>query len=79
MERQSNDIRSAQRDEGLSIPEAFDFAAISGLSNELKQKLIRLQPRTIAQAAKIEGMTPAAVTLLLVLVRKSGRVLSEAS
>jgi tRNA uridine 5-carboxymethylaminomethyl modification enzyme len=79
MERQSNDIRSAQRDEGLSIPEAFDFAAISGLSNELKQKLIRLKPRTIAQAAKIEGMTPAAVTLLLVLVRKSGRVLSEAS
>lgn len=79
MERQSNDIRSAQRDEALVIPEAFEFETISGLSNELKQKLIRLRPRTIAQAAKIEGMTPAAVTLLLALVRKYGRTLSEAS
>ncbi|AYD03103.1 tRNA uridine-5-carboxymethylaminomethyl(34) synthesis enzyme MnmG [Neorhizobium sp. NCHU2750] len=79
MDRQSNDIRSAQRDEALTIPESFDFMTISGLSNELKQKLVRLKPRTIAQAAKIEGMTPAAVTLLLALVRKSARVLSEAS
>jgi tRNA uridine 5-carboxymethylaminomethyl modification enzyme len=79
MDRQSNDIRSAQRDEALVIPESFDFSTISGLSNELKQKLLRLQPRTIAQAAKIEGMTPAAVTLLLALVRKSSRVMSEAS
>jgi tRNA uridine 5-carboxymethylaminomethyl modification enzyme len=70
MERQANDIRSARRDEALSIPESFDFQGVSGLSNELKQKLIRLKPRTIAQAAKIEGMTPAAVTLLLALVRK---------
>jgi tRNA uridine 5-carboxymethylaminomethyl modification enzyme len=70
MERQANDIRSARRDEALEIPDVFDFAAVSGLSNELKHKLIKSRPRTIAQAAKIEGMTPAAVTLLLALIRK---------
>ncbi len=79
MDRQANDIRSAQRDEALAIPESFDFDSISGLSNELKLKLRRAQPRTIAQAAKIEGMTPAAVTLLLALVRKVEKNMRQAS
>jgi tRNA uridine 5-carboxymethylaminomethyl modification enzyme len=79
MERQANDIRSARRDEAREIPDAFDFGTVSGLSNELKQKLARLRPRTIAQAAKIEGMTPAAVTLLLALVRKSSGQVRKAS
>ncbi|MBB4351467.1 tRNA uridine-5-carboxymethylaminomethyl(34) synthesis enzyme MnmG [Aliirhizobium cellulosilyticum] len=79
MERQANDIRSAQRDEALAIPDHFDFDTVSGLSNELKLKLSRAQPRTIAQAAKIEGMTPAAVTLLLALVRKAERNMRQAS
>ncbi|WP_093001895.1 tRNA uridine-5-carboxymethylaminomethyl(34) synthesis enzyme MnmG [Rhizobium sp. NFR07] len=79
MERQANDIRSARRDEALEIPDEFDFDAVSGLSNELKQKLVRLRPRTIAQAAKIEGMTPAAVTLLLALVRKFDGKVRKAS
>lgn len=79
MERQANDIRSAQRDEALAIPDSFDFDSISGLSNELKLKLRRAQPRTIAQAAKIEGMTPAAVTLLLALVRKVEKNMRQAS
>lgn len=79
MDRQANDIRSAQRDEALAIPDSFDFDSISGLSNELKLKLRRAQPRTIAQAAKIEGMTPAAVTLLLALVRKVEKNMRQAS
>lgn len=79
MERQANDIRSAQRDEALAIPDHFDFDTVSGLSNELKLKLGHAQPRTIAQAAKIEGMTPAAVTLLLALVRKAERNMRQAS
>lgn len=79
MERQANDIRSAQRDEALAIPDSFDFDSISGLSNELKLKLRRAKPRTIAQAAKIEGMTPAAVTLLLALVRKVEKNMRQAS
>ncbi|MBW9088092.1 tRNA uridine-5-carboxymethylaminomethyl(34) synthesis enzyme MnmG [Rhizobium wenxiniae] len=79
MDRQANDIRSAQRDEALAIPDSFDFDSISGLSNELKLKLCRAQPRTIAQAAKIEGMTPAAVTLLLALVRKVEKNMRQAS
>lgn len=79
MDRQANDIRSAQRDEALVMPDNFDFDSISGLSNELKLKLRRAQPRTIAQAAKIEGMTPAAVTLLLALVRKAEKNMRQAS
>lgn len=79
MERQANDIRSVQRDEGLEIPEFFDFDSLSGLSNELKLKLRRARPRTIAQAAKIEGMTPAAVTLLLALIRKTENKMRQAS
>ncbi len=79
MERQANDIRSARRDEALEIPRSFDFDSLSGLSNELKLKLRRAQPRTIAQAANIEGMTPAAVTLLLALVRKAEKNMRQAS
>jgi len=79
MDRQTNDIRSAQRDEALVVPDNFDFDSVSGLSNELKLKLRRAQPRTIAQAAKIEGMTPAAVTLLLALVRKAEKNMRQAS
>jgi tRNA uridine 5-carboxymethylaminomethyl modification enzyme len=79
MDRQAADIQSARRDESLTIPADFDFNLVSGLSNELKQKLIRLRPRTVSQAAKIEGMTPAAVTLLLALIRKHERSLRQAS
>ena len=79
MERQASDIRSALRDEVLELPDDFDFDTVSGLSNELKLKLNHVRPRTIAHAAKIEGMTPAAVTLLLALVRKAERIMRQAS
>ena len=59
--------------EGHEVPEGFDYALISGLSNELKQKLIKVQPRSLAQAGRIEGMTPAALTLILASLRRAER------
>ncbi|MBT9372813.1 tRNA uridine-5-carboxymethylaminomethyl(34) synthesis enzyme MnmG [Rhizobium sp. CSW-27] len=72
MARQQADIQSVRRDEERAIPEDFDFDAVSGLSNELKLKLKRACPRNLAQAAKVDGMTPAALALLLALVKKAG-------
>lgn len=70
LERQTADIQSVQRDEDRRIPEDFDFSSISGLSNELKLKLDRARPRNIAQAGKVDGMTPAALALIISLVKK---------
>ncbi|MGE6742452.1 tRNA uridine-5-carboxymethylaminomethyl(34) synthesis enzyme MnmG [Allorhizobium pseudoryzae] len=70
LERQSADIQSVQRDEERRIPDDFDFSHVSGLSNELKLKLDRAKPRNIAQAAKVDGMTPAALALIISLVKK---------
>jgi tRNA uridine 5-carboxymethylaminomethyl modification enzyme len=76
--RQSADISATLRDEARIIPNSFDYGAISGLSNELKLKLSKSKPANIAQAAKVDGMTPAALALLLALVKKdfamAGRV-----
>ncbi len=68
-DRQKDDAEALKRDEQRSIPNDFDYESISGLSTELKGKLQRLAPANMAQAAKIDGMTPAA--LLLVLARLS--------
>ncbi|MGO4437224.1 tRNA uridine-5-carboxymethylaminomethyl(34) synthesis enzyme MnmG [Rhizobium sp. RAF56] len=70
MQRQSADIAQVKRDESKVIPGSFDFAVLSGLSNELKQKLEKARPQNIAQAAKLDGMTPAALLLLLTHLRK---------
>ncbi len=70
LERQTADIQSVQRDEDRRIPEDFDFSSVSGLSNELKLKLDRARPRNIAQAGKVDGMTPAALALIISLVKK---------
>ncbi|AMD60291.1 tRNA uridine 5-carboxymethylaminomethyl modification protein [Agrobacterium tumefaciens] len=71
MQRQSADIVDIKRDEERKIPDDFDFQSLSGLSNELKQKLEKARPENIAQAARVDGMTPAAISLLLALLRKS--------
>ncbi len=71
MERQKADIASVQREEERLIPATFEFSELSGLSNELKQKLSRIRPANVAQAARIEGMTPAAVSLLITYIRKN--------
>jgi tRNA uridine 5-carboxymethylaminomethyl modification enzyme len=64
LERQAADIASFRRDEALRIPEALDYGAIAGLSAELRDKLIAIRPQTVGQAGRIEGITPAALTLL---------------
>lgn len=72
LDRQRHDVEAVRADECRIIPEDFDFNLISGLSNELRLKLTRAKPRNIAQAAKVDGMTPAALALILTLVRRTG-------
>ena len=72
VDRQTVDIESLKRDEGRRIPLGFSFEEVIGLSNEVRIKLIKHQPSTIAQAGQIDGMTPAALMLLLAHLRKAG-------
>jgi len=74
IERQRKDVEAMKRDEQHAIPADFDYETLGGLSNELKAKLQRVQPITLAQAGRIDGMTPAALTLILTRLRQgSGR------
>ena len=68
--RQQDEIEKRQRSEHITIPAAFDFNAIPGLSNELRQKLNETRPDTIGRATRIPGITPAAISLLLVYLKK---------
>jgi tRNA uridine 5-carboxymethylaminomethyl modification enzyme len=70
MNRQAADIGSTMRDESKLIPDAFDYSNVPGLSNELRLKLAQHKPVNMAQAAKVDGMTPAALALILALVKK---------
>jgi tRNA uridine 5-carboxymethylaminomethyl modification enzyme len=70
LERQSADVAAYRRDEGLELPEALDYAGMTALSMEVRQKLESIRPRTIGQAGRIDGMTPAALTLLAAHVRR---------
>ena len=70
LERQQRDIAVLKKEEARVIPDRFDYGSLSGLSNELKQKLQASRPRTIAHASRIEGMTHAAITLILVRLRR---------
>ena len=69
LERQESDIAAFRKDEGLALPPNLDYRAVAGLSAELVQKLDRVRPSTLGQASRIEGMTPAAVTALLLSVK----------
>jgi tRNA uridine 5-carboxymethylaminomethyl modification enzyme len=71
--RQAADIAAFRRDEALALPEAIDYALVQGLSNEARQKLAAVKPGTIGQAGRIDGMTPAALTLLVAHVRRKPR------
>ncbi len=73
MDRQAADIAGVQREESRTIPDDFDFQSLSGLSNELKQKLMAAGPRNLAQAMKVDGVTPSAISLILAHIRKSDR------
>lgn len=70
MDRQKADIVDARREEEKVIPPEFDFDILPGLSNELKQKLQRFRPANLSQAGRIDGMTPAALSLILAYLRK---------
>jgi tRNA uridine 5-carboxymethylaminomethyl modification enzyme len=70
VKRQELDIASFRKDEAISIPADFVFAALPGLSTELRQKLERHRPASLGQAARLEGMTPAALMLLLAHLKK---------
>ena len=74
LNRQQSDIAALRRDEALALPADLDYATIPGLSNEIRQKLESVRPATLAQAGRIEGVTPAALTLLLAHVRRRGDV-----
>ena len=71
IERQKRDVAAMQRDEGQKIPADFNYMVLEGLSNELKGKLDKARPETLAQAGRIDGMTPAAMTLLLAKLRQA--------
>ena len=70
VKRQENDVAALRKDESERISEDFDYSSIDGLSNELKSKLSLLRPENLAQASRIDGMTPAALTLLLAIIRR---------
>ena len=71
IERQARDIAAFRRDEGLRIPDGFNYGAVGGLSNEVRSKLESVRPATLGQAARIEGVTPGALTAVLAFVRKA--------
>lgn len=72
--RQEADIAAFRRDEQVAIPTGFDFSAVPGLSNEVRQKLEIIRPTTIGQAGRIDGVTPAAVTLIIAHVRRWSKI-----
>ncbi len=76
LQRQAADVEAYRRDEAVAIPPDIDYGAISGLSAEARQKLERARPATLAQAGRIDGVTPAALMLILTHLKKAPRRLS---
>ncbi|MET0431703.1 MAG: tRNA uridine-5-carboxymethylaminomethyl(34) synthesis enzyme MnmG, partial [Hyphomicrobium sp.] len=72
LKRQDDDVAQLKRDEAIRIPDDFDYAVLPSLSAEIRQKLVRHRPATIAQAGRIEGMTPAALLTLLARLKAAG-------
>ena len=70
LERQAADVAAFRRDEAFEIPPMIDYAVVPGLSNEARQKLSAARPRTIGHASRLDGITPAALTLLAAFVRR---------
>ncbi|HET7812460.1 MAG TPA: tRNA uridine-5-carboxymethylaminomethyl(34) synthesis enzyme MnmG [Steroidobacteraceae bacterium] len=71
IERQEEEIARQRRNEETRLPEDLDYAHVAGLSNEVRQKLAQIRPATVGQAARIAGVTPAAVSILLVHLKRS--------
>ena len=79
VDRQQEDVELFRRSEQLDVPADFDYAALSGLSNELRIKFSAVRPTTLGQAGRIEGVTPAALALLAAHVRRKPRRATEAA
>lgn len=79
MERHEADIAAFRKDENLVLPEGLDFAKVGSLSNEIRQKLEHVNPRTLGEASRIPGVTPAAVIALLRYVKKGVQRSSDAA
>ena len=71
IDKQIDEVERAAHFENLKLPDELDYAAVSALSFEVRQKLARHRPATLGQAARISGVTPAAISLLLVHLKKS--------
>ena len=77
--RQQEEIERLRKNENTKLPEDFDYEGISGLSNEIKLKLQDVRPATLAQASRISGVTPAAISLLLVYLKKRDLVVKKSA
>ena len=71
IERQEEEIARHRRNEETRLPADLDYAGVAGLSNEVRQKLAAIRPATVGQAARVPGITPAAVSILLVHLKRS--------
>ena len=69
--RQFEEVQKIEKYKNIEIPKNLNIAFISGLSNELKQKIQRIRPSTIGQASRISGITPAALNILLIHIKKN--------
>lgn len=72
IDRQQDDIDRLRTSQAMLIPAEFDYSVVEGLSNEMKQKLNDIRPDSIARAGRIPGVTPAAISLLLITLKKRG-------
>ncbi|MYM63784.1 tRNA uridine-5-carboxymethylaminomethyl(34) synthesis enzyme MnmG [Pseudomaricurvus sp. HS19] len=78
IDRQQQDIERLRQHENTRIPADFDYHVVDGLSNEVRQKLMDARPETLARASRIQGVTPAAVSLLLIYLKKQGLLRKQA-
>jgi tRNA uridine 5-carboxymethylaminomethyl modification enzyme len=79
LEQQERAIERLKKAEQRNIPEWFDYASVSGLSREMKEKMQRVRPRTLGQASRIPGVTPAAVSLINVYIEIQARRHAQAA
>jgi tRNA uridine 5-carboxymethylaminomethyl modification enzyme len=79
LDRQEADIVAFRKDEDMRLPADLDYRAIGGLSNEAKDKLSNVRPATLGQAARIEGMTPGAITAVLGHLKRTARKAGRAA
>jgi len=79
LDQQTKSIERLRKAEQRTIPEWFDYSTVSGLSREMKEKMTRVRPRTLGQASRIPGVTPAAVSLINVYIEIQSRRQAKAS